>query len=338
MVSTIDQAVALVTTICQLPGNQTFIQETNQAAKADGLREAVRTRDTPALFEWLILCFSFQGISDRIASDYIEAHGNASWSVIEAALANHPCPCPKLGGFPNYKDCGYRKTAASCRNPTDLPTCPVPSLPLRKGDLNQLAFSLFFFLRDQCDGDLVGFIDQIFAEVDATKPDDPLAAKREALIGAFSQVHAVSTKLIAMTFAGLLMAGDPRRKDWIRVGRSLVAVDSLVHNFLHRTGILAAFDHPHAYGPRCYRADGCTGVIYELAARIDASQVNRRFPKTFPRFVQHAVWSFCAETRDNICNGRQIDDQFPCTRLDCPVGDGCSRTPLRSAHDSKSGD
>jgi hypothetical protein len=212
----------------------------------------------------------------------------------------------------------------------------VPSLPLRKGDLNQLAFSLFFFLRDQCQGDLVGFIDRIFAEVDAAESTDPLAAKRQALIAAFSQVHAISTKLIAMTFAPLLMAGDPRRLGWIRVGRSLVAVDSLVHNFLHRTGILAAFDRPHLYGARCYRPDGCTGLIHELAARIDASQINPRFPKTFPRLIQFAIWSFCAETRTNICNGRQIDDRFPCPRLDCPVDQLCSRTarkPLPSKAD-----
>src|ERR1700690_272653 len=100
--------------------------------------------------------FSFQGISDRIAWSYIEAHGNASWSVIERALEDHRCRCPKIGSFETYQDCGYRKTAVTCANPSDLANCPVPSLPLRKGDLNQLAFSLFFFLRDQCRGDLVG--------------------------------------------------------------------------------------------------------------------------------------------------------------------------------------
>ena len=330
MVGTIDEAAALVTTICRLPGNDRFIQDTHQVAKAAGLREAVKARDTPALFDWLMTSFSFQGISDRIAwEDYIEAHGNATWSVIEKALDDHRCRCPKLAGFETYQNCGYRKTASTCRNPSDLPDCPVPSLPLRKGDLNQLAFSLFFFLRDQCRGDLVGFIDGIFAEVDATVPTDPLAAKREALIAAFSQVHAISTKLIAMTFAPLLMAGDPRRLDWIKVGRSLVAVDSLVHNFLHRTGILAAFGRQHPYGARCYRPDGCTGVIQELAARIDARQISPRFPRTFPRLVQFAIWSFCAETRTNFCNGRQIDDRFPCTRLDCPVESTCARLPLR---------
>jgi hypothetical protein len=79
------------------------------------------------------------------------------------------------------------------------------------------------------------------------------------------------------------------------------------------------------------------GVIHEIAARIDASQINPRFPKTFPRMVQFAIWAFCAETRTNICNGRQIDDRLPCTRLDCPVGSTCARIPLRPAPSERLG-
>jgi len=43
---------------------------------------------------------------------------------------------------------------------------------------------------------------------------------------ALSAVHGVSAKLIAMTFAGLLMAGASGREDWIAVGRSLIAIDT----------------------------------------------------------------------------------------------------------------
>jgi len=153
MVSSIAQAVELVRTVCLLPGNDQFLRETDEEAKA-GLTRAIKTRDTPALYDWLMSGFSFQGISDRIASDYIDRHGNSSWQTIESVLADHRCKCPKLGGFGTYRGCGYRKTAGTCRNPTDLPDCPVPALPLRKGDLNQLAFSLYYFLRDHCQGDL----------------------------------------------------------------------------------------------------------------------------------------------------------------------------------------
>jgi hypothetical protein len=329
MVNSIREAVALVRRVCHLPDNRSLIAETLANAAADGLIESVRSRDTGSLYGWLMDSFSFQGISDRIAADYIERNGNARWEQVQRAVDNHRCSCPKLAGFETYIGCGYRKAAVTCRNPTDLFDCPVPTLTLRKGDLNQLAFSLFFFLRDQCQGDLVGFIDATFAEIDARNPPDPIRAKREALINAFGQVHAISTKLIAMTFATLLMAGDPGRPDWIAVGQSMIAIDSLVHNFLHRTGILAVFGCDHAYGPACYGKRGCARVIYEIADRIDASKIDRDYPRVFPRLVQSAIWSFCAELHYDICNGRQIDDRLPCPQVDCPVGRLCSRVPLK---------
>jgi len=125
------------------------------------------------------------------------------------------------------------------------------------------------------------------------------------------------------------MAGGPDRQDWVRVGQSMVAIDSLVHNFFHRTGILAAYKAQHPYGQRCFGQSGCSVILYDLADRINAKEFNRTFPRTFPRFIQHAVWSFCAEQRLNICNGRQIDDGRPCTKSDCPVGDRCGRVQLR---------
>ena len=329
MVSTIAEAVELVRAICLLPGNDRFLRETDQEATAVGLRRAIKSRDTPALYDWLMTGFSFQGISDRIASDYIDRHGNSTWHAIESALAEHRCQCPKLGGFDTYRNCGYRKSAATCQNPVDLADCPVPELPLRKGDLNQLAFSLYYFLRHRCQGDLVGTIDGMFATIDEANLVDPIKAKRDRLIAEFSSIHAVSAKLIAMMLGSLLMAGGPTRRDWVKVGRSLVTIDSLVHNFLHRTGILTALDQGHRYGPACHGSRGCAAVVYQLADRIDAREANPAFPRTFPRFVEVAIWSFCAETRADTCNGRHIDDRFACTRTDCPVGDRCSRLPLR---------
>ena len=329
MIRTRAQAAALVTRICQLPGAGDFVDQTRSAAQSSGLTKAVRSRDTPALYDWLMESFSFQGISDRIAWGYIQAHGNATWANVEASLDQTRCPCPKLGTFEAYRGCGFRKAAFNCSQPNDLPSCPVPSLPLRKGDLNQLAYSLFYFLRDRAQGDLVGFIDQIFLEVDRQKPEDPIAAKRDALIGEVSAVHAVSAKLIAMTFAILLMVGDRRRTGWVAVGQSLVAVDTLVHNFFHRTGLLAFYNHEHLYGNACYGKAGCSAILYDLAAQIDARAINPTFPKTFPRLVQVAIWQFCAEGRANFCNGRRIDDRASCTQPHCPVGELCSRTPLK---------
>ena len=50
-----------------------------------------------------------------------------------------------------------------------------------------------------------------------------------------------------------------------------------------------------------------------------------------PRFVQHAIWRFCAEAGLNRCNGRRIADRAPCQQADCPVFAGCGRVPLKPA-------
>ena len=325
MIRTIEDAVELVQTVCRQPGNRQFVMETRRAVRDAGVVAAVANRDTPALYRWLMDGFSYQGISDAVALGYIGRHGNATWEGIEQALANSKSGCPKLISFQTYRGCGYRKTARTCQNPDELSGCPVPSLPLRKGSLNEQAFSLFLFIRDHCQGDLVGFIDDLIEEAGSA----PVGDQREFLLGEFAMVYGISEKLLSMMLAMLLMAGDPDRAKWIVVGRSMVAIDTLVHNFLHRTGILSAYGFEHRYGPRCFDRRGCSGVVYDLANRIDAREFNRLFPKTFPRFVQHAIWSFCAEMRQDICNGRRIDDGRACQAVDCPVGNRCSRFPLR---------
>ena len=44
-----------------------LLRTDGEAWEASGLKEAVKVRDTPALFDWLMTGFSFQGIYDRIA-------------------------------------------------------------------------------------------------------------------------------------------------------------------------------------------------------------------------------------------------------------------------------
>ena len=44
-------------------------------------------------------------------------------------------------------------------SPSTLARCPLPSHDLRNGHLNQTAYSLFLFIRDIADGDLIGWID-----------------------------------------------------------------------------------------------------------------------------------------------------------------------------------
>jgi hypothetical protein len=99
-----------------------------------------------------------------------------------------------------------------------------------------------------------------------------------------------------MTLSCILLAAPKRLHRWRQVGASMIAIDTLVHNFLVRTGILARFDANHSYGAACYQAGGCADIIAAVAARIDTRQFNPGFPQLFPRFVQHAIWRFCAQS------------------------------------------
>jgi len=116
----------------------------------------------------------------------------------------------------------------------------------------------------------------------------------------------------------------------------MVAVDTLVHNFLHRTGILHRFQADHAYGIACYRSGGCAEIIETVARQIDAKQFDRRFPRSFPRFVQHAIWHYCSQQGLGICNGNQIDDRKRCTNKECDLYSICYRiTCIKHVNQSK---
>ena len=91
----------------------------------------------------------------------------------------------------------------------------------------------------------------------------------------------------------------------------MIAVDSLVHNFLHRTGILDSYQLDHAYGPRCHAQNGCLGVIQDLANRIDCREFNPTLPAHFPRFIQYYIWAYCGQSGENICNGNKCKPGKP---------------------------
>jgi hypothetical protein len=111
--------------------------------------------------------------------------------------------------------------------------------------------------------------------------------------------------------------------------RQHIAIDTLVHNFLHRTGILDRFNADHHYGVACYRAGGCADIIQAVAEQIDARQFNLRFPKLFPRFVRHAIWRYCSQSGLDVCNGNRIDDSRRCENKDCRLRLMCDRVALR---------
>jgi hypothetical protein len=115
----------------------------------------------------------------------------------------------------------------------------------------------------------------------------------------------------------------------LEVGVHLIAVDTLVHNFLHRTGILARFKAAHPYGPGCYRPGGCAEIVRLVASQIDARQFNGSFPAVFPRFVQLAIWRYCSQQGFDICNGNRLDDRHRCQNRHCRLYRICDRIRLK---------
>ena len=74
----------------------------------------------------------------------------------------------------------------------------------------------------------------------------------------------------------------------------------------------------------------CADVLIDIAATIDARRFNPGFPKVFPRFVQHAIWRYCAQSCFDICNGNQIDDRGRCTNMWCQLYPRCDRLVLHA--------
>src|SRR5260370_9938656 len=67
----------------------------------------------------------------------------------------------------------------------------------------------------------------------------------------FEAIYGVTYKVLTMTSSEVLMATPSSRPNWFEAGSQMIAVDTLVHNFLHRTGILKQLEplmppEPHA--------------------------------------------------------------------------------------------
>jgi hypothetical protein len=326
----LDHATRLILRVCRLVGPTAILDD---AGGSDEVASAIRDRNTAVLFDWLVAALSYQGISDQVAADYMDRHGLATWQVIERDLGRAPS-CPKLKSYWHFHNCRYNKSRYTCAEPDHLPGCPLPNHWLRNGRLNQTAYSLHLFIRDIADGDLVGWIDRRLNTAAKQPGPNRLARMRAALIDPLKEVYGVSDKVLTMALSQLFLGAPRHRHRWREVGGSMIAVDTLVHNFLHRTGILRRFRADHAYGLACYRLGGCADIIETVSQQIDARQFNRRFPRTFPRFVQHAIWHYCSQQGLDICNGNQIDDRKRCDNKECSLYSICDRKTLIRARKS----
>jgi hypothetical protein len=287
-VAGIDRAVSIIDQICAVVGAVDFINELQ--VDTSRLRRILNRRDNAKLFEWLVEAFSHQGVSDNLADGYMQRNGRLTWSEVSAGVATDRL-CPKLRSFWQFEDCRYTKSTGLCAEPLFRPRCALPEANLRNGRLNQLGYSLFLFIRDIADGDLIGWIDQRIRH-EAARTDDLTAIGRSAIIEPLINVYGVADKVLMMAFASLLMSAPPKYPGWFEVGAAMIAVDTLVHAFLVRTGILKRLGREHPYGPACYQKHGCAEVIQIIAGHIDCRKYNPAFPRNFPRYIQHAIWNY----------------------------------------------
>ena len=165
----LDHAVRLIRQVCLLSRSVNLIAETRASLRAEGITSAVRHHDSAALFDWLITMLSYRGISDRVAADYLERHGQATWQAIEQDLQRGPS-CPKLKSYWHFHGCRYSKHTIPAPSPSTCRNARCPSIGCA-GGLNQTAFSLYLFIRDVAGGDLVRWLDRRLQA--ARKPAGP---------------------------------------------------------------------------------------------------------------------------------------------------------------------
>jgi hypothetical protein len=322
-------ALDVIYRVCCLAGDANLLEQIRSDLRAEGVTRAIERHETATLFDWLTAAFSYQGISDRVATDYMRRHGRIRWADIEAEVAAEP-PCPKLKTYWHFYACRYDKLSRTCAEPDFIDSCPLPGHPLRNGRLNQMAYSLYFFIRDVADGDLVTWLDRQLQRADRPYDADRPARLAAAVIKPLRQVYGVSDKTLNMALSSILMAAPKHREAWLEAGGSMIAIDTLVHNFLHRTGLLKRFDAEHAFGQACYEPSCCAEIISHVVQRIDARSFNTSFPATFPRFVQHAIWRYCAQQGLDVCNGNRIDDRKSCDNIFCQIRKYCDRKALNT--------
>jgi hypothetical protein len=114
--SELDRATRLVRRICRIAGEPRLIDRLTRDLARHRVRAAIRRRDTPVLFDWLLEEVSYQGIGDRVAHGYMERHGRVRWSEIAALIEAHPS-CPKLQSYWHFDRCGYQKVERCCAEP-----------------------------------------------------------------------------------------------------------------------------------------------------------------------------------------------------------------------------
>jgi hypothetical protein len=318
--------VHLVRKVVNIAASRTMFVDLEKAFYEKDVYYALARDDSKRLFQWFVEAINFQGISDSAAQSYIDKHGLLTWYAISNAVRRQPS-CPKLTSYWTFTDCGYQKLARCCNQKSHFKKCPLPTFDMRNGRLNQSAFSLYFFFRDVAEGDFIAWLDRSVAEIISVGIDD--RSIHRLLIEPLGNVFGISDKVVSLALSYLFIGCGPVKPNWLIVGGHMVVIDSLVHNFLHRTGTLRSLKADHKYGPGCYLPGRCRDLIKAASQKIDASKLNPAYPKTFPRLVQQSLWRFCAAEHFDTCNGNVIDDRKRCRNTTCELFVHCDRQPLK---------
>ncbi len=306
-----------------------FLDDIRERLAASGVVAAVADHNTAAVYDWIVGLLARQGISNHAAEVFSERHGSPTWIEVSTRMALD-AHCPRLRSRWHFEDCSFRRSTATCSTPHHRLTCPVTMIPARKGSLAEAAVGLWLFIRDIAGGDLVGWLDARLAGADLGFDHcGRAAASRARLLTPLVNIVGTGPKVWSMILAELLLGADAARERWVTTGASFVAVDSLVHAYLHRTGILRRLSADHPYGSACHARSGCVDVIAGLADRIEAREFNPSFPATFPRWVQFAIWQFCAAGGRGICNGNRINDETGCQQRFCPSFCCCDKMVIK---------
>ena len=80
------RAVSLIQRVCDIAAPRNYLAETREYLVNAGIVAAVANHDTPALYRWLMETISYQGIANRVASDYLDRHGCVQWADVENGL------------------------------------------------------------------------------------------------------------------------------------------------------------------------------------------------------------------------------------------------------------
>src|SRR5689334_12010509 len=79
-------AAGLILETCRACPDPFYLRRLRTNLTRTGIKAAVASHDTAALFDWLMDLLSYQGVSDAVAWTYMAQHGRITWAEIQAAL------------------------------------------------------------------------------------------------------------------------------------------------------------------------------------------------------------------------------------------------------------